>query len=93
MIYYITEFEDFADFIEIEIDEDDELNFSNIKDRITAQPERHLLISTYLMLDSANDKYYNWDNQYNDNKILNTVYDFIAKFVKKYKVRQHQQGK
>jgi ParB family chromosome partitioning protein len=79
--YYVTEFEDFANFLDIEINEEDEqeILINNIKSLIIAQPERHLLISTYLTLDSEQANYYNWSNQYVDNEILNTVYDFLEK--------------
>lgn len=76
-----TEFEDFANFLGIEIDEDDdEQNLNNLKRIVSTQHERHLLISTYLMIDSAYEKYYDWTNQYKDNEHLNTVYDFLEKF-------------
>ncbi|WP_110955190.1 ParB/RepB/Spo0J family partition protein [Anaerosinus massiliensis] len=78
--YYVAEFEDLANFLGLEINEDDEQNLiNNIKSLIIAQPERHLLISTYLTLDSEQANYYNWSNQYVENEILNTVYDFLAK--------------
>ncbi|MBP2629860.1 MAG: parB-like partition protein [Firmicutes bacterium] len=79
--FYYPEVEEFANFLNIEIDEeDDEWNFDNIKNLVTAQPERHLLSAVYLTLDSQRENYYNWHNyQYNDNETLNTVYDFLEK--------------
>ncbi|WP_371380874.1 ParB/RepB/Spo0J family partition protein [Sporomusa aerivorans] len=78
-----TDYEELVDFLDIEIDEDDEddeeQNFNKVKEIVAAQPERHLLVTAYLMLDSAHATYYGWDNRHEDNKELNTVYDFLEK--------------
>ncbi|AJQ26894.1 ParB/RepB/Spo0J family partition protein [Pelosinus fermentans] len=73
--------EEFAQFVNIEIKEDEEndLNFDNIKDQVVTQPERHLLTATYLILDSEREHYYDWNNHHDNNETLNTVYDFLEK--------------
>lgn len=82
--YNDLDLEEFAQFIGIEIEEgdeenDDEENFDAIAGQVAGQPERHLLVATYLKLDSAQDKYYGWDNQHQDNRELNETYDFLTK--------------
>lgn len=78
--YYNIDYEDFAEFLDIKVnEEDDEWNFDDIAEPIAAQPERHLLIATYLALDSERESYYNWSNQFQNNETLNTVYDFLEK--------------
>jgi ParB family chromosome partitioning protein len=76
--------DEYIDFLGIEVnesedDEDDELDFDIISEAVTAQPERHLLIAAYLMLDSEREHYYDWDNRYRDNGSLNIVYNFLTK--------------
>lgn len=75
------EFEEFTELLGVDIkpDEDDGWDFKDIAEYVAAQPERHLLIATYLILDSDNLHYYNWNNQHNDNESLNTVYNFLEK--------------
>ncbi len=73
--------DDLRDFIDLKVNEEDEDEtglFDQIKELITAQPERYLLIATYLLLDSESVHYYSWNNRYVDNEVLNTVYDFLA---------------
>ncbi|MDF2568647.1 MAG: parB-like partition protein [Sporomusa sp.] len=77
--YSYFDFEDFTKFLAIEINEEDEENFDSITDHVTAQPERCLLTAAYLLLDSVQDKYYDWNNQHDKNEMLNTVYDFLVK--------------
>ncbi len=75
---YSPDAKEYAQFLNIVIEED-ELNFDNIKDQVVAQPERHLLTATYLMLDSEREHYYDWNNHHDNNETLNTVYDFLEK--------------
>lgn len=76
------DYEEYAKFLDIEIekDEDGEYNFETISNVIKEHPEYHLLISTYLMLDSDNHHYYDWNNKYRESESLNLVYDFLEKF-------------
>lgn len=79
---YYLDSDDLRDLLGFEAkqeDEDEEWLFEQIKDMVNAQPERHLLLATYLMLDSEREYYYGWDNRYEDNRILNMVYDFLIK--------------
>ena len=74
------DFEEYTEFLNIKVSEnDDEWSFDSIADHVKAQPERHLLVATYLALDSEREHYYNWNGQHYDNENLNTVYDFIMK--------------
>jgi len=78
--YSYLGYEDFTEFLGIEVsDEVEEWGFDVIAEHVTAQPERHMLVATYLMLDSENEHYYNWNNRHNDNENLNAVYDFLEK--------------
>ncbi len=78
--YYGKDYEDFTKFLGIEVDDEiEEWDFNVIAEQVTAQPERHFLIATYLSLDSENEHYYNWNNEYEDNEALDTVYDFLEK--------------
>lgn len=77
--YSTLDYEEYTEFLDIEVNEDDEWSFDDIAERVTAQPERHLLVATYLALDSEREHYYNWNNQHNDNENLNMVYNFLEK--------------
>lgn len=57
----------------------DDLNFNIVKKHINTRPELHLLVSSYLMLDSKAEHYYDWKNDYFDNNTLNIVYDLLEK--------------
>lgn len=84
---YDLDLEDYAEFcdiklVEYEEDEDDEqdvelLYFDTIKEYIKKQPELHLLITTYLMLDSPDEKYYRWSESYENNERLNATYNLL----------------
>lgn len=77
---YGKDYEDFTKFLGIEVDDEiEEWDFNVIAEQVTAQPERHFLVATYLSLDSENEHYYNWNNEYEDNEALDTVYDFLEK--------------
>lgn len=73
--------EEIADFLNINprTDAEDELIFDMIAEHIASQPERYLLIATYLSLDSENEKYFDWNNDYRENENLDIVYDFLEK--------------
>lgn len=84
------DYEDFGEFLNIEVNEDEELSFENFSALVTDQPERHLFIATYLALDSGRERYYNWNNQHNDNETLNTVYDFLEKLGYEMSDEEHE---
>lgn len=78
--YYNPDLDEFVSFLDIEVNEDDDWNFDTIADIVMAQPERHLLITAYLALDSGREHYYDYySNQHRNNEDLNTVYDFLEK--------------
>ncbi len=68
-----------AEFIGIETSKDEELEFNNLADYIRTQPERYLLVVTYLALDSGREHYYNWDGSHDDNESLNKIYAFLGR--------------
>lgn len=70
---------DFVDFLGVDtgISDDQELEFDDIVGFIEKQPERCLLIATYLNLESDRNSYYTWEGQHKDDDELNTVYDFL----------------
>ncbi|MHB8061284.1 MAG: ParB/RepB/Spo0J family partition protein [Ruminiclostridium sp.] len=82
--YIDLDYEEFAEDLGIEVndgnkDDDDNLNFDCIAEYVSSQLERCLLIAIYSTLDSNNEHYYDYNNQYRDNETLNTVYDFLEK--------------
>jgi ParB family chromosome partitioning protein len=77
--YVGVELDDYIEFLGIEVDEDAELDFDIILETIKAQPERYLLMATYLKLDSERESYYDWDNKYSDNESLNIVYNLLER--------------
>lgn len=78
--YYSMDYQDFTEYLGIEVDDEiGELDFNVIAEQVTAQPERHLLVATYLSLDSENEHYYDWNNRYKENEVLDIVYDFLEK--------------
>ena len=79
---YYGDYESFIESLGINIseeDEDNELGYSDIAELVSAQPERHLLIATYLSIDSERAHYYDWNNRHADNADLNLVYDLLEK--------------
>lgn len=68
-----------AEFMGIEISKDEEWEFNNLADYIRTQPERYLLVVTYLALDSGGEHYYNWDGSHDDNESLNKIYAFLGR--------------
>lgn len=80
--YFNIGYEDIIDILNIKIneDEEDELSFDSIAEYVAAQPERYLLIVTYLALDSKNENYFDWNNNYSENETLDMIYDFLEKF-------------
>lgn len=78
--YYNMDYQDFTEYLGIEVDDEiEELDFNVIAEHVAAQPERHMLIATYLSLDSENEHYYDWNNRHDTNEALDTVYDFLEK--------------
>jgi len=76
---YDLDYDDFSEALNIKIEEDAEWKFDDFAPKITAQPEQHLLIATYLAIESKREHYYNWNNQHYNNENLNMVYDFLEK--------------
>jgi ParB family chromosome partitioning protein len=79
--YYSTSLDTYTEEMGYVInnDEDEELKFDSIAQKVAEQPERHLLIATYLTLENSGEKYYDWQNKYNDRPELNMVYTFLEK--------------
>ena len=78
--YINLDYEDLTKTLGIEINEDDdEISFDAIAEHVSSQPERCLLTTVYLSFDSNHDKYYDWNNQYQNNEDLNRIYDFLEK--------------
>lgn len=79
--YINISYEEIAEFLNIKLNEDaeDELSFDIIAEQVASQPERCLLIVTYLSLDSENEDYFDWRNDYRENENLDMVYDFLEK--------------
>lgn len=70
----------FAELMGIEFDEDEGVNFDAIVDIYAKSPERILLIATYCNYgDSRNQTYFSWNNQYQKNEELDTLYEFLEK--------------
>lgn len=76
---YIS-YRDFADILDIDINEDDEWEFESIVDDLRRQPERYLFVAVYCSLDQISKNYYNWDYTYMNDGNLDRVYDFLAVF-------------
>ncbi len=74
-----VDLDDFAGALNMETDDDEELIFDNFSERVKKEPDLHLLIATYIALDSGRESYYTWNGQYNDNEDLNAVYEFLEK--------------
>ena len=68
---YGKDYQDLAEYLGIEV--------NDIAEQVVAQPERCMLVATYLSLDSEHQYYYDWSNQYKENEDLDTVYDFLEK--------------
>lgn len=64
----------------LEIDPDVESNFDKVVDDIKGKPERYLFLSTYILLDSPDDNYYDWYGEYTGNKELDLTYEFLKEF-------------
>lgn len=75
--YEGADIEDILEFLGIEVDEEKELGYEDIAAEIAAQPERQLLIATYLAYDSDSYHYYDWRGQYNTNENLDEVYSLL----------------
>ena len=78
--YYNIDYQDFTEYLGIEVDDEvEEWDFNVVAEQVAAQPERHMLVATYLSLDSENEHYYDWNNRYKENEVLDIVYDFLEK--------------
>ncbi|ACL77595.1 parB-like partition protein [Ruminiclostridium cellulolyticum H10] len=80
--YNYLDYEEFSEIIGMENDDENDekdLYFATISEHVSTQPERNLLIATYLALDKERETYYGWNNQYMDNGTLNTVYNLLEK--------------
>ena len=77
--YNSVDCDGFVSFLgeETGIGEEDEFEFNDILGFIEKQPERCLLVATYLALDSEHQSYYTWEGQYEKDGELDTVYDFL----------------
>ena len=81
---YLTDYVQIADFLNIEIDDEDEENefkyIDDINNLARIQPERHLLIAAYLAIEDPHARYFEyWNNcKHRDDETLNTVYDFLT---------------
>ena len=83
--YHNVDFEYYAEILNIDIDIDENEEGYNeekklielIKPYIQKQPERHLLILTYMLLDSSGEEYLGYQNEYRDNKVLNLTYELL----------------
>ncbi len=78
--YFNLDYDDITEVLNIEVgDEVEELGFEIIKEQVTAQPERHLLVVIYMAMESEREKYFNWNNQYSNNENLNDVYSLLER--------------
>lgn len=71
---------EYAEFLGIDgyEDKDGELQF-DITELVGNQPERHLLIISWLLIDGENEHYFDWHAQHHDNKDLNKIYTLLEK--------------
>lgn len=78
---YITcDVGDLAKMLDISFqnDKEDEGGFNDIVEGLRKQPERYLLLVTYIGLDSQNLRYYKYgDCSYNKSEDLDTIYAFL----------------
>ncbi|MDF2984914.1 MAG: parB-like partition protein [Eubacterium sp.] len=58
-------------------DDEEDAFETSIYDRISAQPERHLFLVTYLANDSETESYYNWNAQKVENEVLDEIYALL----------------
>ena len=76
--------EDLKEFFNIEVnletDEEEETINKKVMQEINAKPEQQLLALAYLTIESKTRTYFNWQNEFIDNKYTNRVYDFLGKF-------------
>ena len=79
--YFDLDYDEFFEVLNVEVseDEDEELNFGMIADRVAVSPERHLLVAIYLATDSGRENYYDWNGQYADNETLNNTYSLLER--------------
>ncbi|MGD9567552.1 MAG: ParB/RepB/Spo0J family partition protein [Sedimentibacter sp.] len=74
--------DDIADFLNIQMpeDEDEEFGFDDIVENLRQQPERYMLIATYLLIDSSREGYYTWYGTHEENTGLDRTYEFLKTF-------------
>ncbi|QNU66936.1 ParB/RepB/Spo0J family partition protein [Ruminiclostridium herbifermentans] len=65
--------------IEVDGDDEEELKYDDIADDIAKQPELSLFAMVYLSLESTQNRYYNWNGEYENDEDSNLVYDFLTK--------------
>ena len=63
-------------------DEDFDLSYNDMKDKIAEQPEKYILACFYLSCDDSYEKYYNtWSTCcFKENKILDAAYKLLISF-------------
>lgn len=71
------EAEELAALLDIEVGEDDDLEFDTFEESISAQPERLLFLATYLAMDSDGQNYHDWYGKHKDNELLDDVYSLL----------------
>lgn len=80
--YHVRQdYQDFADFINLDLDFDREDNvvFEDISKLVKEEPAKNFLIAVYLGYDANRYSYFDWRNKYNESKILNKCYDLLEK--------------
>lgn len=75
---YLNELIDLLN-IKPEVEEETELDFSHIVDELRKKPEFYLLASTYCMLDSSRETYFNWSCEHQSNEDLDKIYNLLIK--------------
>lgn len=77
------EYDELAEIMEIDIEkngeENEDIEWEDIAKHIWKQPELYLLQSTYHMLDSASEKYFDWYDRYYSNEDLDYIYSLLQK--------------
>lgn len=69
---------DGEEFVEI-LDIEEEWEFEDIAEQVTAQPVHHLLITTYCSLDTGGDYYNYWDCSHKENQDIDQAYNLLQK--------------
>jgi len=77
--YYGLNYERMANIMDIDISDEEDIQWEDIAKHIWKQPELNLLKTTYCTMDSPNESYYRWDCTYLQNEDLDHIYDFLQK--------------